>query len=141
MARHRAPTTRLAPRRRAAAVVLALVGVAGLGMASAAQLDVTSGSLAAGTSVVASCQTAGTISVGFTTAYAPGGYQATAVNLSGVHANCAGRTIEVQLLNGATPVGTVPSRQVPVGGGAFSTPAFPGVPVTNITGVAVVIHS
>lgn len=141
MARHRAPSPTHAPRRRLTAVALALVGVAGLGLASAAQLNVTGGTLAAGTAVVASCQTSGTISVGFTAGYVTGGYQATAVTFYGVHADCAGRTIEVQLLNGTNPVGTVPSRLVPAGGGTFSTLTFTGVPVTSITGVAVVIHS
>jgi len=141
MARHRKASPTHRTRRRLTAMMLAVVGLAGLGLASAAQLNVTSGSLAAGTSVVASCQTSGTVSVGFTTGYVTGGYQATGVTFSGVHAGCAGRTIEVQLLNGTNPVGTVPSRLVPAGGGTFSTLTFTGVPVTSITGVAVVIHS
>ena len=52
--------------RKSAAIALAIVGVAGLSLASAAQLTINSSSLGAGTSVVASCDPTG-ITVGFGT--------------------------------------------------------------------------
>ena len=136
-------------RRRSAAVVLGIVGVAGLGIASAAQLNVKSGSLGAGTGVVASCQPAGTpITVSFTTAWAPtstpAAYRASAISLSNVNGACAGLAYRIQVLNSSggalvTEItGTVPTGAGPFTlNGTFSSTQL----VTSIASVAVVIHS
>ena len=55
--------------RKSAAIALAVVGVAGLSLASAAQLTINNSSLGAGTSVVAPCDKTG-ITVGYTNTYA-----------------------------------------------------------------------
>ena len=62
-----ATTKKSTKGRKSAAIALAVVGVAGLSLASAAQLTVNSSSLGAGTSVVASCDDA--ITVGYSTIY------------------------------------------------------------------------
>lgn len=153
MARHstaRRSTARKpsAKGRRLAAAVLAVVGLAGLTIASAAQLNLTGDSLGAGTTVVATCQGAGTITVGYTTGWnatAPAAYKVSVVTFSGVNAGCVGRAYRVQLLNassaalGAEITGTVPALG---GGGTFSTaPILAGSQqrAQDIGGVALVI--
>ena len=97
-------------RRKAAAIAIAVIGVAGLSLASAATLDINSNSLGAGTEVVASCDTDG-VDVGFETAYvaAAGGvdatYNATDVNVTGIDAACAGQEIRITVADGDTAVG------------------------------------
>ncbi len=62
--------------RKSLAVALAIVGVAGLSMASAAQLTVSSDEIAAGVDTFAACD--GSVTVSYTTAYhAAGGAYAT----------------------------------------------------------------
>ena len=124
-------------RRKSAAIALAVVGVAGLSLASAAQLTVTSGALGAGTQVVASCDTDG-IAVDFDPTYAAGGYAATTVTLNGVAAGCAGQTYRVQLTGASGALGAEVTG--PVAGTSVTIPVT-GVAAADVTGVAVVIHS
>ncbi|WP_456786710.1 hypothetical protein [Cellulomonas sp. P5_C5] len=87
--------------RKSAAIGLAVVGIAGLSLAAAAQLNASSSTLGATTTVVAPCQTApitATYTTGYTTA-APVGYKVTQVVLSGVEATCVGKTVKVSLLD------------------------------------------
>src|SRR5665647_1888349 len=101
--------------RKSAAIALAIVGVAGLSLASAAQLTVNSASLGAGTSVVASCDTDG-IAVTYTNVYnaATGVYNTSAVQLTGIAPACNGLNYQVQLKGtsgaalGAEVTGTIP---------------------------------
>jgi len=135
-------------RRRSAAVVLGIVGVAGLGIASAAQLNVKSGSLGAGTGVVASCQPAGTpITVSFTTAWAPtptpAAYQASAISLSNVNGDCAGRKYRIRLMNisGVAIGSEISGPSLTLTGGVFTALITPNQPASSIASVAVVISS
>ena len=123
-------------RRKSAAVALAVVGVAGLALASAAQLNVTSGALGAGTSVVASCDTDG-VAVAFTPGYAAGGYAATNVALNGIAAGCDGQNYKITLTGTA---GTLGSEVTGVVSGTSLTAALTGVAAKDVTGVAVVIY-
>ena len=135
--RHSRPATPKSPtsssadsrkaRRRFAAAALAIVGIAGLGIASAAQLNLGSDALGAGTTVVATCQGTGTITVGYTTGWnttAPAAYRVSNVTFSGVNAGCVGKAYRIQLLNassaalGAEITGTVPALGA---GGTFTT--------------------
>lgn len=86
-------------RRKSAAIALAVVGVAGLSLASAAQLNVDSASLGAATEIVASCQPEGgaAIEVGFQNSYASGAYNTTGIVLTGVAAACDGLDVRVTL--------------------------------------------
>jgi len=144
MARHRADRPTYPMRRRLAAVVLGIVGVAGLGLASASQVTVGSGSLGVGTAMVASCQGAAPITAKFTSAFASGAYQATQVTLSGVAAACGGSAYKIRILDGAgnavTGLGDL-TGTVPSGGGVVTSAPFTATPVTSIGGVAVVISS
>lgn len=82
--------------RKSAAVALAVVGVAGLSLASAAQLTVGSSSLGAGADVVASCDPDG-ITVDFGSSFTAGAYSVDSVTLGDVAAACAGLTVSVTL--------------------------------------------
>ncbi|WP_034661000.1 hypothetical protein [Cellulomonas sp. KRMCY2] len=132
-------------RRRFTAFVLVVVGIVGLGVASAAQLTVGAGSLGAGTAAVASCQPAGQpISVGFTTTtFSAGQYQASAVTLGNVNAACAGLKYRIQPRGaGGAAVGSELTGTVTLGTGGTLTATFPAnVPASTITGVDLVIHS
>lgn|SRR5665647_3704283 len=129
-------------RRSVAAVALAVVGVAGLTLASAAKLTTGSASLGAGTSVVASCEPAGqAISIGLTSSFSAGQYRATEVRLSNVNATCAGQTYQIQLVgtNGLA-LNLELSATVTLTGDVLTVP-IPSTPASNIGGVAVVIHN
>ncbi|MHA3946757.1 hypothetical protein [Cellulomonas bogoriensis] len=92
-------------RRKSAAAALAVVGVAGLALASAAQLTIGTASLGAGTQVVASCQPSDgpAIEVGFDSAYQGQGYRTSGVVLDNVAAACDGLDVQVTV---ATADGT-----------------------------------
>ena len=144
MARHRADRPTYPMRRRLAAVVLGIVGVAGLGLASASQVTLGSDSLGVGTAMVASCQGAAPITASFTTTWTttptPAAYRATQVKLSNVADACSGLTYQIQLTNGGSAVGAELSGPVSLTAGVL-TVDIPSTPVTSIGGVAVVIRS
>lgn len=129
-------------RRKSAAVALAVLGVAGLSLASAAQLTVNSQSLGAGNTVVASCDTDG-IAVAFANSLNAGNtYDTTAVNLSGVNAACNGLSYKVQLLQGTptkTPLGAEQTGTLGVASGASTITLSSAVSAASVTGVSVVI--
>ncbi|MBX9247093.1 hypothetical protein ICW40_20075 [Actinotalea ferrariae] len=126
--------------RRSLAVALLVTGVAGLGIASAAQLSLGSASLGAGTDVVASCQPEGVpVGVSFTTAFAAGEYAVTEVTLSDVAAACAGQSARITLTAGDAPLAPELTGPVAAGSTAFTVPS--GVSAAALDGVAVVIHS
>jgi len=149
MARNRAAHPTNPVRRRFAAVVLGVVGIAGLSIASAAQINVGSNTLGVGTTIVATCQGAGTITTSFPTAWnttvTPAAYRVTAVTLSGVNAACVGRAYRIQLLNGSgVAIGTEITGTVPtLTAGAFTTAtvALPSQQLgQDVGGVAIVIQ-
>jgi len=146
MARPRAASPTYPARRRLAAVVLGIVGVAGLTVASAAQLNVNSRSLGAGTAVVASCQASThPIGVSFTTTWSgsPAAYRANAVTLSGIDADCNNSTVQIQLVGAGVEV-TGPITGVPAAGNGSVTLTVPGATkptASSISSVAVVISS
>ncbi|GGC05292.1 hypothetical protein [Cellulomonas carbonis] len=134
-------------RRKSAAVALAVVGVAGLSLASAAQLNVTTGSLGAASEVVASCQPDGgtAIAVTFGSAYdaATKAYRTGSVVLSDVLAACANQGVDITVFDvngtalatatGTAAEGTKSFTLVPV------DPAATTVDPAAVEGVAVVI--
>lgn len=128
-------------RRKSAAIALAVIGVAGLSLASAAQLNVSSASLGAGSTVVASCDDQ--VAAAFGTALSGTGYTATSVNLTGVAAACNGLSYKLQLLQGATGAQTTLGAEV--GGqltvGTDGTASITvSQPAASVTGVSVVIY-
>lgn len=132
--------------RRRAALALAVVGVSGLGIASAAQLTVSSRTLQAGSATVGECQPATqAVAVSFTSAFASGAYNASGVTLSNVAAACGGKTYRIQVattaglaidLNGAA-AGTDLTGTLPAGGGSVAV-TMPSTAVSTIGSVAVV---
>lgn len=138
------PARRGNGRRKVIALTVAALGVIGLGLASAAQLNLTSGALGAGTTVVASCDTDG-VTVKFADAYqtAAKGYAVTALTLSGIATACAGQTVTVDLLD-ADPAASAASLTqltgtVAAGGGTLTLPVSASVKAADVKGVAVVI--
>ncbi len=125
--------------RKAAALALAVVGVAGLSIASAAQLNVGTSSLGAGQEVVQSCQTE-TINIGFENEYATGGYQVENLVLSNL-LGCADPALNYQIM--LTGDGGVQLAELEGDGlTATTTISVPGaVAAEDVTGVAVVIYS
>jgi hypothetical protein len=154
-----APATKKSTKgRKSAAIALAIVGVAGLSLASAAQLTVNSSTLGAGTSVVASCDDS--ITVGYSTTYntTKNVYETNGLNLSGVNvAACNGLKYSVQLTQGGPSVAGSPAVSVITGsqvtGGTLSvttlgtdaagtaTISVPAADASIVTGVAIVIYS
>ncbi|GIG24020.1 hypothetical protein [Cellulomonas denverensis] len=131
-------------RRKVVALTIAALGITGLGLASAAQLNLTSGALGAGTTVVASCDTDG-VAVKFADTFSTTakGYAVTGITLSGVSTACAGQGVTVDLLDNdpaaaATSIGTV-TATVPAGGGTVTIPVTASVKASDVKGVAVVI--
>jgi hypothetical protein len=123
-------------RRKSAAIALAVVGVAGLSLASAAQLNVNSASLGAGADVVASCDTDG-IDVDFASSYVGGVYQTTGVTLSGVAAACDGLDVGVTL---AGTAGVLDDVTDTVATGGTTTISGLSAAASAIEDVAVIIH-
>ena len=128
--------------RKTAALALAFVGVAGLSVASAAQLNLGTGSLGAGTTVVASCQGGTPIDVSFDSTFTPGAgaeYKATNLALDSIETACEGLDYKVTLTDsdgsvlGSEATGTV-------SGTSLSIP-LSNVSAKDIANVAVVIHS
>lgn len=125
--------------RKTAALVLAFIGVAGLSIASAAQLNVGSGSLGAGTTVVASCQGETPIGVTFDTTFAGAEYKATSLNLDSIETACQGLDYKVTLTDSAgTVLGTEATGTV--SGTSLSVP-LSDVSAKDVANVAVVLHS
>ena len=93
-----------ASRARRGTVVAGLAGVVAFGaaFASAAGVGVSSGSLGAGVTLVASCDGDG-VTLGYPTAYdaASGTYKTATVTVSGIAAACAGKKLDVTLKNAA----------------------------------------
>jgi hypothetical protein len=132
------------PLRNSAAIELAVVGVAGLPLASAAQLTVTGGSLGAGTKVVASCHS--DTAARFANTYSSTGYRVTSVVLSEVSSACNGLKYSVQLTTGSgTALGSPITGTLTVTGlldaGTATIAVSPAVDALSVTGVSVVIYS
>lgn len=129
-------------RRRVVAATLAVVGLTGLGLASASQLTITDNSLGAGTAVVGSCQPdAQVITVGFATTFTGGQYVANAVTLSNVAAACAGRAFQLQLTSATgAPVGAQITGPVSLVGTVWTVTIPGGAAASTIGGVSAVIH-
>ncbi len=125
-------------RRKSAAIALAVVGVAGLSLASAAQLTLGSASLGAGSQDVGSCDTDG-VAVAFVPTLSGGVYAAGSVELSDVSTLCAGQTYRIVLKDdGGAVLGSEVTGTVT---GTTITAAVPGVAAADVAGIDVVIHS
>jgi hypothetical protein len=124
------------------ALVLALVGVLGLGLASAAQLSIRTSSIGAGTATVGSCQPPGQpVGVSFSNGFSSGAYTITGVTVSNVHTDCVGQTLRLRMAAAdGSPVGTELSWPVAGGSHSWTLPAAAVVPASSVARAHVVIH-
>ncbi len=133
-------------RRKAAAVAIAIVGVAGLSLAAAAQLNITTDTLGAGTQAIAACDTDG-INVDYTVV----GDKVTEILLSGIADACAGDSYSIQLQQGTTTpravLGTAVTGNLTLAGTTANakTATIPFAAANQqtadlVTGIAIVIN-
>lgn len=122
-------------RRKSAAIALAVVGIAGLSLASAATLNVNGGTIQAGATVDATCDLTG-VDVKFTSGWAASAYNVTAVTVSGIDQACIDEGTSVGVnVTGAT-------TQAPAELPAAASVTFPITGAASAIGqVAVVIHN
>lgn len=146
MARDPKARRQASTRRKAGALGLAVVGLVGLSAASAAQLNISSSTIGAGSTTVPACQTSGPIRASFDTTWTgtPAAYRTTAVTLTGIDYACDGGTVKVTLPS-ATPavaelVGVLTG--IPAAGGGSITLTIPAgsyPTAASVTSVEVVI--
>jgi len=137
---------RLRPTRRIAALVLALVAIAGLSAASASQLGVNGGTLQSGVGLVVDCQPAGTpVTIRFTTSFVTAAFSTSGVTVSSINAACGGLAYRLQVLSTTGAVIDIGSGTatdvggtVPAGGGSFTSPFTLPIPTANIGSIALV---
>ena len=137
--------SRLRPTRRIAALMLALVAIAGLSAASASQLSVNGGTLQSGVGLVVDCQPAGQpVVVRFTSAFSGSTFSTTAVTVSAVNTACQGLAYRLQVVSTTgDPIdinsgsATDVSGTVALTGNAFSV-TIPSTPTASIGSVALV---
>ena len=144
-----APATKKSTKgRKSAAIALAVVGVAGLSLASAAQLNINDSSLGAGNSIVTSCQPmtgtgATPITVSYTTTWTtttPFGYKTTAVNLGAIATACAGKTLNLTVVDSTgAALATAATVTIPSTVLNPTVVTIPGTDPKLISGVSVVI--
>lgn len=125
-------------RRKAAAAGLAVIGIAGLSLAAAAQLTVNTSQLAAGSAIVTGCDTAVTVD------YAVTGQNVTGVILGDVAGACANADYSVTLTGTSGTLTTLAGTSLTLTGtGDARTANLPitdTVTVASVTGVAVVLN-
>lgn len=129
-------------RRKSAAIALAVIGVAGLSLASAAQLNVNAGSLGAGsTTIDAPCDADGVRVNLDATTFSGGEYQADGVTVSGIDATgCANQTLRITVTDRATGTVVLDDATTTVSAATASFPLDANAPAKNIFDIAVVIY-
>lgn len=91
-------------KRKYAAVALGIIGIAGLGLASAATLDVNQSSPLVGIDTDNGCDTDG-VNVAYTTSFNGTSFGVSSVEVTAINTACANKTITVYVQdNSATPV-------------------------------------
>ena len=130
-------------KRKFAAVLLGIVGVAGLSVASASSLAVTpEQEVAIGVSAAfAPCDVDAAVGIGYNYGKVGGTYVITDVYLTGVSEGCDGKDVTVELADAAGDVvGTATQRSVTVTDGQVSAGTLSGsVPVATDLGTATVV--
>jgi hypothetical protein len=136
-----APATKKSNKgRKSAAIALAIVGVAGLSLASAAQLNINASSLGAGNSIVTACQST-QITVAFAPTYTAAslGYEATKVTLGAIAATCNNYSYSVRA-TGALGVALGTEATGNTLALASIDVSLVGVKASDVTGVSVVFY-
>jgi hypothetical protein len=131
-------------RRKSAAIALAVIGIAGLSLASASTLGIGTGTLQAGTQNLTDCQSgdvqANVASGGWSDT--AGAFLAGAVTVSGVDVaspnDCTGKTMDVQLLDASNhSLADLGTWTIDGASHPFGAPT--GVDAAAVKGVAIVI--
>jgi hypothetical protein len=122
--------------RKSLALALAVVGVAGLSMASAAQLTVNSTDVVAGVDTISSCDDGVTVS--YTPTYDAGipGYVVNSVTIGDLNGTCTG-TVSVTVTDNADAA--LANGSIAYAVGSVVVTLSGTVPVASIYGVAVAI--
>lgn len=130
----------MSKRKSIAAASAVGLALAGAGVAYAASLTLNSTSLAGGQTVVAACQTTGSITPSYTSADANGlGYKVTAVVLTGVDlTGCAGKTISVTISDGTSSKLASGTLAVPASG-SVSVTVSPSILVSDVKNLSIQI--
>jgi hypothetical protein len=138
---YRPASNALAKHRTLVAVVLAL-GLFAAVYGFAATLDVGTTPLGAGNAPVASCQSAGSATGGYTIAYdsALGGYKIAGISVRNLAAGCAAKVVSVTLTGAANALLTTVTGIVPAGGGSLALSPGDTVAAASVTGVSVGIN-
>jgi hypothetical protein len=131
-------------KRKTLAIVAAVAAFAAVSASATTLGGLTGASLGADTKVVASCDTVGGVSVGYTTVYNNTAgvkqYTVTSVKLGNLDAGCDLKAAEVTLSDGAGVLGTYTLASIPTGGNALvPLTSAPVVLANAVTNVAVVI--
>ena len=127
-------------RRKAAAIAIAVVGIAGLSLASAATLTINTNSLAAGTFAVSGCDTA--VDVDYTTAYntTTKVFDVSAVVVSDIAPACyavgSASSASITLVSGATT--TTVATNVALTGASQTFAVTPNIAAAPISNIAIV---
>jgi hypothetical protein len=127
-------------KRKTLAIVSAVAAFAAVSASAAGLGGLNGASLGADATVVASCDTSGGVTVGYTNAYASGTktYNVTAVNLTLLDGPCTGKTVNVTLADAAgASISTGSFGPILVGGSA--TINVTPVAASAVFNVAVVI--
>ena len=122
-------------RRKSAAIALAIVGIAGLSLASASQLTVTSNTLQAGSATVGQCDTDG-VNVAYSYTYSGTEYVANGVTVSGIAAGCDGGQIGVTLKGTSGTAVTLASATI---AGTSYTAPITAISAADLANVTVVV--
>lgn len=125
-------------RHKSVAVALAVVGVAGLSLASAAQLQVTSDTLQAGAVEVEGCDEDGVVDVAYTSGWDSGAFRTTGIQVTEIDDACNTKAIDV-----VVTVGGDDPQVIELGGtldasGSWNA-TFEGVPSEHVSDVAVLL--
>lgn len=130
-------------RRKSAAIALAVVGIAGLSLASAATLTVNAGSLGAGTTTLdAACDAA--VDADFTTVFnaTTGAYDVDSLTVSGIDDTaCAGQTIRVTVTDTTTSTIVLDDASTTVTAASLPFALDSDAPAADDFDIAIVIHS
>jgi len=124
-------------RRKSAAIALAVIGVAGLSLASAATLNLTPGTLQAGTEDLVGCQGTTAVTVDFTSVWDTTQYIVDDVVLGDIAAGCSTELVEFTLLDSANAV-LYSSTAAAAADGSFAVST--DVSAEAVEAISVVIH-
>ncbi|MDQ1608136.1 MAG: hypothetical protein QOE16_868 [Microbacteriaceae bacterium] len=141
------PKIRKSTSLKFAAVAIGVAGIVGLTISSASSLNLAGGTVQAGATTAASCQTS-QAKVTFGTTFAPStttpGYNVTSVTINSVDALCVGQQIKVTLTDSSgNTLGEISSGTTGATAGAntLNVPTGTVIPAAAVTGTSVVIYN